>query len=428
MCQLPEHITLTVQTADAPPTPDADIEAGVIEDARRRQRRHGLAWMLPAAAAVAAGLFFAFFGGSGGSTTHGLPANADVLRQIEHATAAKPGTINVQIIRGFSSSPGSVPGQPNPPVVKDVVETPAGRGPQNYLYSNNTRSAGESSASGVVDGVAQFYLQTPAALYKRVGQLLLRKHDTVYISSVWGRYIRKGRKPGTFVYRRPKDTFMGTSEPQSDIDGTLPPKALTLTAGQAHALLDGSDTIVAGKTGANPSGWLTATNYAAEARYLFDPPVTIRAGKTAGSLITPVLHFPVTGLWLLLKAHALKVVGLTTVDGRRAIELAGPKAGTKVKYNPRDDYAGEAIGVKVWVDAKTYVPIKEVDDMSQPAPGQVTETWLEYKTLPITPANERLLSPLSVHPHAHIDRNYNDYVDASNGAFDPQVELDDGYP
>jgi hypothetical protein len=409
-----------VQIPDAPTTPDADIEAGVIEDARRRQRRQRLAWMLPAAAAAAAGLFFALWGGGSGSTTHRLPGNAEVLRLVEQATAAKPGTIVVQKIRGFSSSPDS--SAPNPLVMEEVVETPAGQGPQNYLYSNNTRVTGESSAYGVVNGVAQFYLLKPATLYRRVGQLLLRKRNTVYVSSVWGPYIRKGRKPGTFVYRSPKDRLM-TSEPQSETDGGLPPKALTLTAGQAHALLDGSDTIVARNTGATPAAWLTATIYVADAHSVFDPPVTIRAGKTAGSLIAPVLRFPVATLWLLLKAHVLKVVGLTTVDGRRAIELAG----IKVKYNPRNPYADyEVGGLKVWVDASTYAPIKVA--FGEPQNVQTGETWLEYKTLPITPANQRLLSPLSVHPDAHIDRSYNDYVDATFGAFDPQSGLPQGFP
>jgi hypothetical protein len=52
-----------------------------------------------------------------------------------------------------------------------------------------------------------------------------------------------------------------------------------------------------------------------------------------------------------------------------------------------------------------------------------TQTWLEYKILAITPANERLLSPLALHPHAHTDRTYNDYVNATYESFDPQAGL-----
>ena len=76
------------------------------------------------------------------------------------------------------------------------------------------------------------------------------------------------------------------------------------------------------------------------------------------------------------------------------------------------DGGGDA-GVQVWVDPKTYVPIKEVVDR-RPL-FETTQTWIEYKTLPITPANERLLSLIGRHPHARIDRNNKDYLKAANG-------------
>ena len=408
---------MAVQTPDAPPAPDSSVEAGVIKDARRRQRRHRLAWMVPGAAAVAAGLFAAFSGGGGGSGTHGLTANADVLRQVQRALAAKPGTIVVQITRGSTSPPNNLPGDPNTTIGEEVVETPAGRGPQNYLYVTGDARvlADDSDAYSVVNGVAQVYERKPSTVYKRVGQLALRTPNTVYVSSVWGPYIMKGRKQGTFVYRRPTETLMGTSYPQSEVDGSLPPKPLTLTAAQARALLDGSDTIVDGPE---------ASNMEAQARDLFDPPVAFVAGKAGGSRIAHVLRFPAVNLWLLLKAHDLRVVGLATVDGRRAIELAGPKAGSALKYNSHD--TDDAVGVRIWVDAKTYAPIKEVSEQilhsTKPLHIYSTETWLEYKTLPINAANQRLLSPLALHPEAHIDRNYNDYVNATYG-WDPQAGL-----
>ncbi len=77
--------------------------------------------------------------------------------------------------------------------------------------------------------------------------------------------------------------------------------------------------------------------------------------------------------------------------------------------------------MKFWVDAKTYAPIKEVSE--QIPRGHATETWLEYKTLPITAANRRFLSPLALHPHAHVDRNYNDYVNATYQSFEPQTPV-----
>lgn len=61
---------MAVETPLAPLAPDEQIEAGVIEDARARQRRHrsiAVTLFAAAAAALAAGLFIGFAGGGGGS-------------------------------------------------------------------------------------------------------------------------------------------------------------------------------------------------------------------------------------------------------------------------------------------------------------------------------------------------------------------------
>jgi hypothetical protein len=126
------------------------------------------------------------------------------------------------------------------------------------------------------------------------------------------------------------------------------------------------------------------------------------------SQLAPVVRIPsLVGLRSFLNAHRVRIFGLTTVDGRRAIEIAGPK----FKYNPHNIELGDGVGVKFWIDAKTYAPIKEV--FNRPPVDQSSDTWLEYKTVPITTANERLLSPVALHPHAHIDRNYKDHVNAT---------------
>lgn len=63
--------------------------------------------------------------------------------------------------------------------------------------------------------------------------------------------------------------------------------------------------------------------------------------------------------------------------------------------------------------SEDYVPIREVVD--RPPLFETTQTWIEYKTLPITAANERLVSLIARHPDARIDRNHNDYLRAANG-------------
>jgi hypothetical protein len=295
------------------------------------------------------------FSGPGGSGAQ--PALAAVIRHVEQTTAVKPGTIVVSRTRGFSSSPG--PG-PNPAVVENAWETPAGRGPQNSLRVVFEHIAGVPSETAVSGGEEEVYLS---------------QTNTIYISSIWGHYITKGTSPDTFIYTPPK---------QPAGSGALPAKPLTLTAAQAHALLDGSDMVVSSVRGS---------------RILH---VTLS--------IAPVPRVPSLdeAVRSLLRSHHVRIVGLTTVDGRRAIELAGPKSNRRLHGD-----GGADAGVKLWVDPKTYVPIKEVID-DRPF-FQTTETWLEYKTLPITPVNERLLSLIARHPHAHIDRNYHDYVKAANG-------------
>jgi hypothetical protein len=96
------------------------------------------------------------------------------------------------------------------------------------------------------------------------------------------------------------------------------------------------------------------------------------------------------------------------VDGRAAIKLAGPKFDRHLRAD-----GGTDAGVEVWVDPKTYVPIKEVDDRLPLF--ETTQTWIEYKTLPITTVNERLVSLVARHPHARIDWARTDYLRAANG-------------
>jgi len=69
---------MVVQPPPSPlSTPDPDIDAGVIEDARKRQRRHrGIAGLL-IAAAVAAGALIVGFVGGGGASGAGRHAAAD---------------------------------------------------------------------------------------------------------------------------------------------------------------------------------------------------------------------------------------------------------------------------------------------------------------------------------------------------------------
>jgi hypothetical protein len=88
----------------------------------------------------------------------------------------------------------------------------------------------------------------------------------------------------------------------------------------------------------------------------------------------------------------LKVAGPTTVDGRRAIKL--------VPVHGHGEYD---------VAPGTYYPIREVLPY---ASGSQIITWSEYRVVPATAANERLLSLEARHPGARVDHSRADFLAA----------------
>jgi hypothetical protein len=81
---------MAVQTPLAPD--DQQVEAGVIEDARRRQRRHRLAGIVLVAGVIAAGAVLGFAGGAGGDGgKHGRSAHGDgVPPYVSHTVIKAP--------------------------------------------------------------------------------------------------------------------------------------------------------------------------------------------------------------------------------------------------------------------------------------------------------------------------------------------------
>jgi hypothetical protein len=312
---------------------------------------------------VIAGVF------SGPASTGTQPAAAAVIRGVENAIAPKPGTIVVSKYRVTGSWEGAPPGGFT---VENVYETPTGPGPQNSLGITTEHLSGVPSEQAVSGGNEEVYLS---------------RTNTIYISSIWGPFITKGKKAGTFIFTPAKAPQGPPLGPPATL---VPAKPLVLTARQAHALLDGTDRVIANVSYPNHVPNL------AQGRWVLS--------------LAPVAHYPTATQVFrsLLKAHDIRVVGLTTVDGRAAIKLAGPKFDRRL---PSD--GGADAGVEVWVDPKTYVPIKEVDDRLPLF--ETIETWIEYKTLPITTVNEQLVSLIARHPHARIDRARNDYLRAANG-------------
>jgi hypothetical protein len=101
MCHLRYHIEMTVQTPPTSPSHESEIDAGVLKDARSRQRRHqGFAALLIAIAVVVGVLMFGGSGGGGSGTASKGRGNgsspdsaAHTASQVGPAVPYSPATI-----------------------------------------------------------------------------------------------------------------------------------------------------------------------------------------------------------------------------------------------------------------------------------------------------------------------------------------------
>lgn len=265
------------------------------------------------------------------------------------AVLAQPGTIVIESYRGIARL------SPEPPASKTTTR---------FSARKIIETPVGKSAQNELD------LEVPAGSGVEIGEvngsneLYDPKNDAVYISSQFGSDITKGLRPGSYMYTLPKTFYPpGVSGP------VTPP--LTITAAQANALRDGT-------------------------AHILDLPDKGR--PTAAHLkIAAILRNPVetAAIRVQLKAGKFKVSGTITIDGRHAIKLTG------IHGNPITEYD---------VAPRTYAPIRQVVRQ----PGNVTiVTYSEYRVLPDTPANARLLNLALRHPTARVDRNHADYLAAA---------------
>jgi hypothetical protein len=189
--------------------------------------------------------------------------------------------------------------------------------------------------------------------------------DTIYTGEPPQPFtLTPGTRPGTYVLR----TGDGTSGP-----------SLTVSAGQAAALRDGSDT------------WAGTANGGLE--------VVPRATTGPQTLS----DFRPQALALLNSADAM-VTRNVTVDGQDAIEVAADD-GTATYY----------------LDPATYAPIQMTRTISNTGiagdPATVTLTFTDWRYLTGATADPQLLSLSAQHPDATIDNNPADYTAAETRLF-----------
>lgn len=344
-----------------PIVPDARArERGAGQTAGRRARGPLLALVAVAAfAAVVLGTTGVFSGAGPGELQ---VADAAVLRGAVAALAHPPGSIVIESYRSVQrTNPKLVhwaPGYTPPRGIqisrwaqREITETPSGKGPQNEVNLGGPDVA-RGIEVGEVNGNNELY--DPA-------------NNTVYVASNYGADITAGSRPGTFVYTLPKTPHAPPQSAAALLNAHMPPR-LTITAAQAKALRDGTAEVTVAPDNRQP----TANHLRIVPAFrVADDNAAIRSQLTAGKL---------------------KVVGPTTVDGRRAIELKA--------IHGFDEYD---------VAPGTYDPIRSVLGS---AAMLVTTTYTEYRVLPATPANARLLDLAFRHPGARIDRSHADFLAA----------------
>jgi hypothetical protein len=354
----------------------ADLAAAIVATpapppapARRRRRLGGSPRLVrrPALAlAVVTGVLTALVLGltgvlSGQSPTEPQPADAAVLRGAAAALAHPPGSIVIDFdsdvqktnLKFLKFAPGYKPPHGIQTVRwsnHEITETPVGNGPQNEV-----NLGGPSVTNGVqvgeVNGNNELYDPTT---------------NTVYISSNYGSDITAGAKPGTFVYTLPKLQGAPPGSGAAQENAHRPPP-LTITATQAQALRNGTDAVQVNFSPKHPD----------QNRMKITP--AFRVTPTTAEIHTQ------------LQAGKLKVDGPTTINGRKAIRLTSIHGPYGYEYD---------------VAPGSYYPIKEIFHSRAIT---VTTIYSEYRVLPTTPANQRLLSLPARHPGARIDHNPADY-------------------
>jgi hypothetical protein len=114
-----------------------------------------------------------------------------------------------------------------------------------------------------------------------------------------------------------------------------------------------------------------------------------------------------------LHAGLYKLAGHTLIDGRAALRLVPARHSISLH---RNSGVHQLLGT-VYLDPRTYDPIKEVIRASDLAPdfsSTLIERWLAYRVLPASPENLELISLTARHPGARLVHSAKGYLAASN--------------
>jgi hypothetical protein len=311
-----------------------------------RLSRGGLVAILGVAAATAAAALVIAGTFSGPDGSGAQPARADVFKLTADAMSGGPGTV---VVEKFENTQGHAHPMRSSQTI--ITLTPSGSGPEEILNAGDP--VGKVLGTAVLGADQEVY--TPST-------------NTIYVSSIWGPYIHRGTKPGTYVYR---------PGPGAVTNGL---RSFPLTAAQAAGLRNGTHQL----------------EINADQKWHYGP--VLRALSDTQSTVQ------------LLREHAYHYDGKTTLRGRTVLKFGGPKWNPRAVGTARDPH--DIGGIDLYVDPQTHLPVEETLDRGSQRSIQV---WTQYKVLPVDPATARLVTLQSLYPNARVDRNHADYVKAAHG-------------
>jgi len=224
--------------------------------------------------------------------------------------------------------------------------------------------AGSDSATEPVAAQAQVLAHISAALAAKAGTIVV-EDQVVYDTP--GAYTRRG---GTSTVQNITETSVNGDQERVFVSGSfLPPGDQDVWTSNSQAIYEAADNTI--YTGTVNNGGP-----------MFSP------GQT--SVFKQQLD-----------EHLYRLDGRSMIDGRAVLKLVPVQAALR--------RAGDAVDVfpTVYVSPKTYYPIRSVAPGFPGSKVRVAEVinWRDYKVLPATAANRRLVSLTARHPHARVDDN-----------------------
>jgi hypothetical protein len=215
--------------------------------------------------------------------------------------------------------------------------------------------------------------------------------NTIYQSTVTHaqqpRYrLASGPRAGTYTLRLPAYRVSVKHPYAVKLVYGAPGLSLVITARQARAIKDGTDTVK----------WVRRKVHGNHMQFR---PAVVPASSASNPPDSPDPSSPdfAQQIRALLQSGGAHVVGHATVDGRDTLEISSTDGHTTY-----------------YVDPNTYAPV-ELNTTG--TDGGTSLVFNTYEFLPDNAANEALLSLTAQHPSATVDRNQADYVAAEQRLF-----------